>query len=401
MHLAAALDHQPAHAAVRGGPRPRSAGRRGWPPSTTVATAPSRRSRQRHRPARAVDELLAVAGGEEVAARVEAAALGDGDLHRGLRQPAHAGARRAAPASAPAAAGCRCAPSPRRPGSRRTRRGPASTRSRSASLDSTSRSLGGGVEVAVERDAAAQHRVRTLSHGRTRSTAAAARPSAGRGAVRAGRRRTTAPGRLATSTIAPYATAVATPCAAPSPAAPNAQAATPSRGPQPATFSRQACGEQDQQASGSSVAGGAVTPTARAASEERRDVPGHRQRRGEHDARPGRRTSSPRRTSARHRRRTRPPARPVRGDRDARSHRQAGDARHGADPGHGGRGPARAGAAAPPPRARPARPGRRAAPRRPRAARARCRPARGRGARRGARRRGRRRAASALRNCER
>src|SRR4051794_20890440 len=48
--------------------------------------------------------------------------------------------------------------------------------------------------------------------------------------------RTTAPGRLPANTITPYTTAVATPCAAPRPAAANAQAVTPSRGPHPPMF---------------------------------------------------------------------------------------------------------------------------------------------------------------------
>src|SRR5688572_24769614 len=76
--------------------------------------------------------------------------------------------------------------------------------------------------------------------------------------------RTTAPGRLATNTITPYATAVATPSGAPSPAAANAQAATPSRGPQPPTLgSAAAC--ITSSASGSVWDGGAVTPALRAA----------------------------------------------------------------------------------------------------------------------------------------
>ena len=77
-------------------------------------------------------------------------------------------------------------------------------------------------------------------------------------------RRTAAPGRLATSTITPYTTAVATPSDAPSPAAANAQAVTPSRGPQPPMLgSAAAC--ITSSASGSSSDGGAVTPALRAA----------------------------------------------------------------------------------------------------------------------------------------
>src|SRR5215207_910951 len=76
--------------------------------------------------------------------------------------------------------------------------------------------------------------------------------------------RTTAPGRLATNTITPYTTAVATPSDAPSPAAANAQAVTPSRGPQPPTLgSAAAC--ITSSASGSISDTGAVTHALRAA----------------------------------------------------------------------------------------------------------------------------------------
>ncbi|MGV9655336.1 hypothetical protein, partial [Streptomyces sp. NPDC003554] len=71
-------------------------------------------------------------------------------------------------------------------------------------------------------------------------------PSAGSGAVPVrGLRRpaydrassTGMPGRLATKLRTPYTTATVRPVSAPSPAAPKAQAVTPSRGPQPPTFS--------------------------------------------------------------------------------------------------------------------------------------------------------------------
>src|SRR5215217_579168 len=74
----------------------------------------------------------------------------------------------------------------------------------------------------------------------------------------------TAPGRLATNTITPYTTAVATPTDAPSPAAANAQAATPSRGPQPPTLGS-AAASSTSSASGSIRDGGAVAPAVRAA----------------------------------------------------------------------------------------------------------------------------------------
>src|SRR5918994_2119913 len=76
--------------------------------------------------------------------------------------------------------------------------------------------------------------------------------------------RTTAPGRLATNAITPYTTAAATPSDAPSPAAANAQAVTPSRGPQPPTLGRAApCSTSN--ASGSISDVGAVSPALRAA----------------------------------------------------------------------------------------------------------------------------------------
>src|SRR5262249_11247445 len=78
-------------------------------------------------------------------------------------------------------------------------------------------------------------------------------------------RSTAAPGRLETSTSAPYTTAVATPWAAVSPAAPNAHAATPSRGPNPATFAGNPMARRASNVSGTSRDSGAVEPAVRAA----------------------------------------------------------------------------------------------------------------------------------------
>ena len=75
-----------------------------------------------HRRARAVDQLLGVAGGEEVRARVQLRPAGHGHLHRRGPKPTGQPAPPVAPASAPAAAGCRSGRWPRPPGSRRRRR---------------------------------------------------------------------------------------------------------------------------------------------------------------------------------------------------------------------------------------------------------------------------------------
>ncbi|OAL13788.1 hypothetical protein A4V12_18010 [Streptomyces noursei] len=77
---------------------------------------------------------------------------------------------------------------------------------------------------------------------------------------------TPAPGRLAARLSSPYTTDTDRPWAAPSPAAPKAQAVAPSRGPQPATFSGSAIASRASTISGSSTPAGAVTPAARAAS---------------------------------------------------------------------------------------------------------------------------------------
>ena len=85
--VAAALDHQPLHAARREviaqpahlhGVAAVDDGRDRSEPRAGVADAR----------ARAVDELLGLAGGEEVGARVELRPAGHGDLHRRRREPA-------------------------------------------------------------------------------------------------------------------------------------------------------------------------------------------------------------------------------------------------------------------------------------------------------------------------
>ena len=167
VHRAAALDHEPPHAAgvqVLADPahvRPAA------PPSTTVATAPSRLRASPHASGCAVDELLAVAGrrrsprpGRASPRLVTVTLIGDG------RQPAGDPSPPGAPGSAPAAAGCRSGWSLPRPGWRRTPARTSSTRSKSASLDSTQARCPTAFDVAVDRHAAAQHRVGAVSHGR-------------------------------------------------------------------------------------------------------------------------------------------------------------------------------------------------------------------------------------------
>ena len=159
----------------------------GWPPSTTVATGPSRARASATRGARAVDELLGVAGGEEVGARVELRPPGHGHLDRRRRAARGPPARPAAPASAPAAAGCRSGPWPRRPGSRRRWRG-RRRRGRSRRRWTAAAARRRAVEVAVDRHAAAEQRVRAVSHGG--SVRLRDRRGQRRGALgRAGRRR--------------------------------------------------------------------------------------------------------------------------------------------------------------------------------------------------------------------
>src|SRR5207248_8032545 len=76
---------------------------------------------------------------------------------------------------------------------------------------------------------------------------------------------TAAPGRLDTSTSAPYTTAVETPCAAVRPAAPNAHAATPSRGPKPPMLAGSPIARSARNVSGASRESGADAPAVCAA----------------------------------------------------------------------------------------------------------------------------------------
>ena len=121
VHRPAALDHQPPHAAGVRGPRSSSdVDRLAAIDHSGHVPEPSRAWSDRG--AGAVDDLLGVAGGEEPgatgpAARVPVTVTLIGDR----RQPVGDPLRPAGPASGPAAAGCRGGPSPRRPGSRRTR----------------------------------------------------------------------------------------------------------------------------------------------------------------------------------------------------------------------------------------------------------------------------------------
>ena len=151
---------------------------------------------------------------------------GHGHLDRRGPKPAGHPLLAVAPASAPAAAGCRCGRWPRRPGSRRRRRGrrrrgrgrrrwraAAGSRWRCrGSRRSTCRSSAGC------RDA--QPQAGAFQAGRRRRRPDGRRPRRGPAGARRSQSTTStpAPGRLATSTITPYTTAVATPWAAPSPA---------------------------------------------------------------------------------------------------------------------------------------------------------------------------------------
>lgn len=76
---------------------------------------------------------------------------------------------------------------------------------------------------------------------------------------------TATPGTLATNANIPYTTATVNPCAAPSPAAPNAHANTPSRGPHPPMLSGSAMATSANSINGSNRVSGAVAPAARAA----------------------------------------------------------------------------------------------------------------------------------------
>ena len=177
----------------------------GWPPSTTVATGPSRARASATPRARAVDELLGVAGGEEVGARVQLHPLGHGHLDR----------RRREPAGGPlVAAGLRAHQQPRVVVPHGGRADQDRVAGGAHGVDPVEVGVVGqrealrrrAAEVAVDRHAAAQQGVRAVSHVRLRPA----------GEDRQGRRgpparvrrnqpstRKTAPGRLATSTMTP------------------------------------------------------------------------------------------------------------------------------------------------------------------------------------------------------
>ena len=213
---------------------------------------------RRRRGARAVDDLLAVAGGEEPAAQrpagrtaVTVTLTGDPAgprarrcaRSRGLRTRRRGSSARTVPA----------------PDEDRVAAGPHLVHAIEVGLVRQHQALGRRApEVAVERDAAAEHRCRAAQ---TRHRPPAASPGAAParphrpppgpsrrppGRVPGSTRSTARPGRLATSTMTPKATDMATPWPAPSPAAANAQAATPSRGPQPATLRGSAGADQDE-----------------------------------------------------------------------------------------------------------------------------------------------------------
>ena len=130
-----------------------------------------------HRAARAVDQLLVVAGAEEAAAgsswRCPVTVTFDGRR----RQPAGTRSLAARPARTTSRGlSLRTVAAPTRIASQPART--SSTRSRSASLESTSRWSVGVVEVAVDRDAAAEQDVREVSHGSPPAPAASAAPAA-------------------------------------------------------------------------------------------------------------------------------------------------------------------------------------------------------------------------------
>src|ERR1700753_2705677 len=76
---------------------------------------------------------------------------------------------------------------------------------------------------------------------------------------------TIAPGRAATKAKRPYATAIVRPWLALSPAAPNAQAVTPSRGPQPPTLTGRLLASRASAISGARRSSDAGAPAGRAA----------------------------------------------------------------------------------------------------------------------------------------
>ena len=217
MHLAAALDHQPLHAALAEVLADRAHLDR-LPAVDHGRHRPEARAGVGHPRARAVDELLGVAGGEEVGAGVELHALGHGDLDR----------RRREPSGRPlVAAGLRAHEQPRVV----VPHGACAHEDRVAGgahgVDPVEVGVVGqrealrhrAAEIAVDRHAAAQQRVRALRHRALRPAASAGtrHVSGGSGCSSAGVRRShasrrkMAPGRLATNTMTPYTTAVATP----------------------------------------------------------------------------------------------------------------------------------------------------------------------------------------------
>ena len=93
------------------------------------------------------------------------------------------------------------------------------------------------------------------------------------------------PGRAATRTRAPYAAAAVTPAVAPSPVAAKAQAATPSRGPQPATLAGTAEPASTTRARGTSVAEADLDPGRPRGHDDDRGVTRDDDRGGQQDAR--------------------------------------------------------------------------------------------------------------------
>ena len=203
MHLAAALDHQPLHAAI---------GQVGGQPAHRhgVATVDDGRDRPQpragvvHARAGAVDELLGLAGGEEVGTRVQLGAAGHGHLHRRRRQPS---------GDPLVAVGRRAHQQPRvvdanggRADQDRVAGGADGVDPAEVGIVRQQQPRGRAADVAVDRHAAAEQGVGAFTHRRVRSvwTTAARRrdAAAARGGTHAATS-TSAPGRLATSTITP------------------------------------------------------------------------------------------------------------------------------------------------------------------------------------------------------
>ena len=205
-----------------------------------------------------------------------------------------------------------------------------------------------------------------------------------------------APGRLATSTSAPYTTAVASPWVGGQPGGAERPRGHALPRPEPADVRRQPHGQQRQQRQrhqpgqrrrGARRAGG---------DQERRQVAGHDHGGREHDGQPGAaREQTVADVAPRRAQRPVPPGEPA-SRQDPGQECGAEHARHGGD-GHGRHvppAPATGTRTARPSRRRAGRAGRRSAPTPPRGRRGRRRRRPARGARRGARRRAHRRAAS-------